>query len=241
MAAKAAIETTSSAMPAASQVQRTRASTLSDPATSEFSAAAAAVKRPTATIATAAGTTARDHPGLPGRLAKLSITGAVPPGQPPLKGRTSGADNYRFLSIPERSSAQAHRLAPRGPPRPETRLGGTTCGYNEPVGTRTRVATVQRYLQDGLAWLLPGLGSASRPSYRPVSWPRTPSTGTDSRVQRPGCTTTPSTRTRPYLTSRPRREPWHASSTAASPAARPTATRTRDLLFMTCWPAPSAV
>src|SRR5579863_4541425 len=117
MAAKAAIETTSSAMPAASQVQRTRASTLSDPATSEFSAAAAAVKRPTATIATAAGTTARDHPGLPGLVAKLSITGAVPPGQPPLKGRTSGADNCRFLPIPEKSCAQAHRLAPRGPPR----------------------------------------------------------------------------------------------------------------------------
>src|SRR5579863_8776075 len=113
MAAKAAIEMTSSAIPAASQVQRTRASTLSDPATSEFSAAAAAVKSPTATIATAAGTTARDHPGLAGRLARLSITGAVPPGQPPLKGRTPGAGtNYLFLPIPGISSAQARRLAP---------------------------------------------------------------------------------------------------------------------------------
>jgi hypothetical protein len=78
MAAKAATEMTSNPTPAASQVQRTRASTLSDPATSEVSAAAA-VKSPTATIATAAGTTARGHPGLPGRLARLSITGAVPP------------------------------------------------------------------------------------------------------------------------------------------------------------------
>jgi hypothetical protein len=77
MAAKAATEMTSNPTPAASQVQRTRASTLSDPATSEVSAAA--VKSPTATIATAAGTTARGHPGLPGRLARLSITGAVPP------------------------------------------------------------------------------------------------------------------------------------------------------------------
>jgi hypothetical protein len=77
MAAKAATEMTSNPTPAPSQVQRTRASTLSDPATSEVSAAA--VKSPTATIATAAGTTARGHPGLPGRLARLSITGAVPP------------------------------------------------------------------------------------------------------------------------------------------------------------------
>ena len=46
MAAKAAIEMTSSAMPAASQVQRRWASTLSDPATSELSAAAAADKEP---------------------------------------------------------------------------------------------------------------------------------------------------------------------------------------------------
>jgi hypothetical protein len=76
MAAKAATEMTSNATPAASQVQRTRASTFSGPATSEFPAAAAAVKSPTATIATAAGTTARDHRGLPGRRARLSITGA---------------------------------------------------------------------------------------------------------------------------------------------------------------------
>ena len=98
MAAKAAIEMTSSAMPAASQVQRRWASTLSDPATSEFSAAAAAVKSPTAAIATAAGTTARDHPGLPGRLARLSITGAVPSWSASAEGRTSGANNYRFHS-----------------------------------------------------------------------------------------------------------------------------------------------
>ena len=78
MPAKAAIEMTSSATPAASQVQRGWDSTLSDPATSAFSAAAAAVRSPTAAIATAAGTIALDHPSLPGRLARLSITGAVP-------------------------------------------------------------------------------------------------------------------------------------------------------------------
>ena len=88
MAAKAAIEMTSSAMPTASQVHRRWASTSSEPATSEFSAAAAAVKSPTAAIATAVETIARDHPSLPGRLARLSITGAVPFWSASAEGRT---------------------------------------------------------------------------------------------------------------------------------------------------------
>src|ERR1035438_7923155 len=100
---------TSSAMPAASQVQRRGASTLSDPATSALSAAAAAVKSPTAAIATAPGTTARDHPGLPGRLARwLAITGAVPSWSASIEGRTSGANNYRFLPDTRNTSVQAH-------------------------------------------------------------------------------------------------------------------------------------
>ncbi len=99
MAEKAATEMTSSAMPAASQAQRRWASTLSDPATLESSAAAAAVKSPAAAIATAAGTSARrDQPGLPERLTRVSVTGAVPSWSASAEGRTSGANNYRLPS-----------------------------------------------------------------------------------------------------------------------------------------------
>src|SRR5579863_1121282 len=115
MPAKAATETTSSAMPAATQVQRRWASTLSDPATSEFSAAAAPVKSPTTAITAAAGITARDHPGLLGRLARLSITGAVPSWSASVDSRTTGATITTYLPIPEILDAQAYWLAPRGP------------------------------------------------------------------------------------------------------------------------------
>src|ERR1700722_20130214 len=112
MMAKAASEMTSSVTPAPSQVQRTWASILSDPATADCRAPA--VNSPTTAIATAAETTARAHPGLPGRLARLSITGAVPPRSASVEVARQVPTINALLSIPEMPPAQARRRAPRG-------------------------------------------------------------------------------------------------------------------------------
>jgi Protein of unknown function (DUF433) len=53
---------------------------------------------------------------------------------------------YRYPKDRPRKHIGWLRVDHRAPKRAR---GGTTCGYNEPVGTRIRVATVQRYLQEG--------------------------------------------------------------------------------------------